>query len=209
MRPRDPGKAEKIRRMAVEMLVVEGIDGFSMQKLARAAGVSPATLYIHFKDREDLLYQLWVEQNQALTEEFMKDFDPMAPFEEGLWIQWRNRIRFFREHQLAWRFLEQVRHSALMATYGELPNIPLFEAMGTFVTTAIARGELSDFGMGTAGEANFPKGIFWSLAYAPLYELLRLEAKGEARGPGQGRPLKLDDPTLRLVFDRVLRSLRP
>lgn len=203
MRPRDPNKAEKIRRLAIEILVLEGMDGFSMQKLARAAGVSPATLYIHFKDRDDLLHQLWVEQTQALTETVLSGFDPRAPFEEGLWIQWTNRVRFFREHNLAWRFLEQVRYSALMAHYVEMKNVPFFEAMGIFVTSAIARGELSDFGVGDPGDANFPKGVFWALAYAPLYELLRLEAKGSAPGS------KLDERTLRMTFERVLRSLRP
>ncbi|MBN8856321.1 MAG: helix-turn-helix transcriptional regulator [Sphingobacteriales bacterium] len=33
------------------MVVREGFDGFSMQKLARAAGVSPTTIYIYFKDK--------------------------------------------------------------------------------------------------------------------------------------------------------------
>jgi TetR/AcrR family transcriptional regulator, multidrug resistance operon repressor len=197
MRPRDPKKAETIRTKAVEMLVVEGVDGFSMQKLARAAGVSPATLYIHFKDKEDLLYQLWAEQAQALTDTFLDGFDPHAPFAVGLWVQWQNRVRFYREHQLAWRFLEQVRHSSLMGKYVDRANIPFFEAMGTFITASIARGELTDLGMGQAPD--FPKGVFWALAFAPLYELLRREA--ETR-------VTLDDRTLKLTFDRVLLSLK-
>ena len=41
------------------MIVKEGFDGLSMQKLAKAANVSPATIYLYFKNREDLLNQLY------------------------------------------------------------------------------------------------------------------------------------------------------
>ncbi|HXO77347.1 MAG TPA: helix-turn-helix domain-containing protein, partial [Puia sp.] len=58
MRVRDESKVEAIYQQALKMIVEEGFDGLSMQKLARAAGVSPATIYIYFKDRDDLLLQL-------------------------------------------------------------------------------------------------------------------------------------------------------
>ncbi|MGZ3932351.1 MAG: TetR/AcrR family transcriptional regulator, partial [Bacteroidia bacterium] len=43
MRTRDEQKESAIRQKAIEMIVKEGFDGLSMQKLAKAAGVSPAT----------------------------------------------------------------------------------------------------------------------------------------------------------------------
>ena len=42
------------------MFVKGGFNGFSMQKLAKAANVSPATIYIYFKDKEDLIQQLYI-----------------------------------------------------------------------------------------------------------------------------------------------------
>jgi AcrR family transcriptional regulator len=51
MRARDENKEQNICRKAMEMIVQDGLDGLSMQKLAKAAGVSPATIYIYFKDR--------------------------------------------------------------------------------------------------------------------------------------------------------------
>jgi AcrR family transcriptional regulator len=52
---------------AMEMIVAEGFDGLSMQKLAKAAGVSPATIYIYWKNREDLLNQLFQEVQENFT----------------------------------------------------------------------------------------------------------------------------------------------
>ena len=67
MRTRDEVKEGAIRQKALEMAVKEGFDGLSMQKLAKAAGVSPATIYIYFKDRDDLILQLWLEEVEKMA----------------------------------------------------------------------------------------------------------------------------------------------
>jgi TetR/AcrR family transcriptional regulator, multidrug resistance operon repressor len=46
MRSRDENKEQAIRTEALENAVKDGFDGLSMQKLAKAAAVSPATVYI-------------------------------------------------------------------------------------------------------------------------------------------------------------------
>ena len=56
MRLRDEQKELLVRTKALELLVAEGFNGFSMHKLAKAANVSPATLYIYFQNKEDVTY---------------------------------------------------------------------------------------------------------------------------------------------------------
>jgi len=204
MRRRDPIKETNIRRKALAMLVIEGLGGFSMQKLARSAGVSPATLYIYFEDREDLLFQLFREQMQALSAAVLKDFDPDARFEEGLWIQWRNRIQFFRDHPLEWRFLEQVMHSAVNDEYQAKAGNAIADSMGTFVSNAIRRGELTDFGLGAAVESQYPKAMLWALIFAPLYSLLHSSAN--ENGASADSPTQKE---IELAFNCVIRGLRP
>lgn len=201
MRPRDPIKEANIRKHALEMLVTEGLGSFAMQKLARAAGVSPATLYIYFEDREDLLFQLFREQLYALSAEVLKGFDPEAPFEEGLWIQWRNRIRFYREHPLEWRFLEQVMHSPCHPEYQARAGNPIADSMGTFVNNAILHGELTDFGLGEAVQSHYPREILWALMFAPLYSLLQT-----LPSETDGAPTQLE---IEQTFRCVIRGLKP
>ena len=204
MRPRDPFKEQNIRSKALEMLVIEGLDSFSMQKLARAAGVSPATLYIYYKDREDLLYQLWLEQFQALGSTVLEDFDPTASFEDGLWIQWRNRIRFFREHPLEWRFLEQVMHSASHDKYQARSVNPIGDSMGIFVSNAVQRGELTDFGVGEEIQSKYPRAVLWALLFAPLYSLLT-NPTGERNATAPSP----SEQEIEQTFKCVVRGLRP
>lgn len=206
---KDPAKTEQIRTRALEMLVREGFDGFSMQKLAKAAQVSPATLYIHFQDRDDLLFQVWREQHERFAATLLEGFDPDAPFATGLEVQWRNRTRFCREHPLGWRLLDQVMYSPYHKGFAKRAESPFKRIMGEFVRKAFERGEIHDFGC--AGDPDrFPTELFWALAYAPLYELLQFER--DDGGPGSHRrtaPFHLDAELFDLAFQRVLRSLRP
>lgn len=209
MRTKDPLKASQIRSQALELLAREGFDGFSMQKLARASHVSPATLYIHFKDREDLLFQLYKEQMEVFSEVVLDGFDPEDPLAKGLEIQWRNRIRFSREHPISWRFLDLVMHSPCHMDFSSRIQPLSFEAQDRFVKNAVKHGGMCDFSKHDPS-GKFPFEIFWSLAYAPLYELLRFESRSIQHADAY--------PTKRFVFGperfdlalrQVLRSLQP
>src|SRR5579885_3353061 len=113
MRTRDENKEKQIRQKALEMLVQEGFDGLSMQKLAKAASVSPATIYIYFKHREDLIIQIAVEINKKVGAATLKDFDPSMSLKEGLRVQWKNRAKYCMKYPLEMKFMEQIRHSPL------------------------------------------------------------------------------------------------
>ena len=111
MRVRDEVKEKAIRKIAMELIVQEGFDGLSMHKLARAAGVSVATIYIYYKDREDLILSLCEKETLRMTEATLKDFDPYMPFAEGLKNQWKNRAAFWLKNPIEAQFLERMRHS--------------------------------------------------------------------------------------------------
>ena len=209
MRCKDPNKASEIRRQALEMLVTEGFGGFSMQKLAKAAVVSPATLYIHFEDKDDLLFQLYREQHELFTNVLLSDFDPEVPFAEGLRILWKNRLRFARENPTSQRFLDQVLYSPYHRGFEARLDQNLSQSMEIFVRGAFARKEVIDF-RELDPTVNFPVEVFWALAYAPLYQLIEYEMW--CSGPGdhhRGAPFRLDDKLFEKVFQRVLRGLSP
>lgn len=201
MRPRDPRKEKSIRRKALESIVRSGLDGFSMQDLARAARVSPATLYIYFKDRDDLLFQVYREQAELMTEEVLRGFDPDGPFADGLRVQWQNRARHALAHPLEARFLEQVRHSPYFAPFQARLASTFSATMKRFAVNAIARKEMRPM----------PPEIFWALVYAPLYQLIRFaqEDGGFFRAlPGHPK-FQLTDAMLEVALQGVLRAVRP
>jgi AcrR family transcriptional regulator len=197
VRTRDPRKEKALRQKAMAMVVKDGFDGFSMQKLAKAAGVSPATIYIYWKDRDDLLLQLHADAFAKMSETTLKDFRPDLPFREGLKVQWLNRSRWFLDHPVEAAFMEQVRFSPLHDRAQKGIPGDFMKAMTAFVKRAIARKELVDV----------PVAVYWSIAFAPLYQLIKFHQHGKAL-PGTG-PFALDGKILDLTLELVLKALKP
>ena len=132
MRNRDENKENIVIEKALEMLVNEGFDGFSMQKLARAAKVSPATLYIYYKDKEDLIMQLGIEESKKMATAMFLNFNEEISFAEGLKLQWENRAKYVLENSISTRFYEQIKNSPYQAKIRELIINEFSEKMRKF-----------------------------------------------------------------------------
>ena len=52
MRRKDDEKEQRIRHAVIELMLQEGFNGTSIAKIARLAGVSPATVYIYYENKE-------------------------------------------------------------------------------------------------------------------------------------------------------------
>lgn len=185
-----------IRQKAVEIMVEKGFDGFSMQKLARAANVSPATLYIYYKDREDLIMQLWCASFKEMSDATLKNFDPHMSFSEGLKVQWMNRVKYCMKHPLQMQFMEQLRHSPLQERAMDMMGPHFKEAMKTFVTNAIKRNEL----------VKVEVEVYWSIAFAPMYNLVKFHLEGMSMG---GKKFTLTDKILNETLQLVIKALTP
>jgi TetR/AcrR family transcriptional regulator, multidrug resistance operon repressor len=194
MRIRDEHKEQVVKQKALELLVSQGFEGFSMQKLARAANVSPATLYIYYKDKEDLIMSIGREIGEKLNQEIFKDFDPNAPFIEGMRVQWRNRANFMLNHQLEMTFYEQIKNSTFRDAVGANIVAEFKEKMTVFMKNAYKNKEVRPM----------PIEVFWSIAYAPLYNLLRFHSDGQSIG---GRPFVFTDEILWQTFDLVMKAV--
>lgn len=195
MRIRDENKEEAIREKAIEMIVKEGFDGLSMNKLAKAAGVSPATIYIYYKNREDLLNQLFMEAQKAFADAALKNFDPDLNFEDGLWIQWKNRLRYIEEYPVYYQFYEQFRNTHLINHKGV--DMSVFkESMRLFVRNAIKRGEV---------EKMEPE-VFWSIAYGSFYALIKFHLQEKKM---MNENFKLTEAKLKQTFKMVIKALKP
>lgn len=196
MRIRDEIKESAIKLKAIEMIVENGFDGLSMQKLAKAAGVSPATIYIYFKDRDDLIEKIAIEEADRMTQITLKDFSPEMSFEEGLWKQWENRVAFWLEHPLRARFLEQIKHSPIGFKIQGKVKQEFVSIMRLFAKKAVERKELIPM----------QPEIYWALAYSPLYQLIKFHLDGRGLN---NEPFVLDQDLLKQTFRKVIKSLKP
>lgn len=195
MRSRDENKESAIRDKALEMIALEGFNGLSMQKLAKAAGVSPATIYIYYKNREDLLNQLYIHVQETFTQVTLQGFDPKLSFQQGLWIQWKNRLKFILKYPVYYQFYEQFRNSPLIL-HKEVKLTEFKENMKLFVHNARERKEIN----------SMEPEIFWALAYGSFYALVKFHLGGKTM---MGNEFTLDETKMKQAFDMVIKALKP
>lgn len=61
MRTKDSGKMQRIKDAMVALILKEGIEGVSIAKIAKAAGVSPGTIYVYYQNKEEMLKEVFDE----------------------------------------------------------------------------------------------------------------------------------------------------
>lgn len=195
MRHKDANKEAAIRQQAIEMIVAKGFDGLSMQKLAKAANISASTIYIYFKNREDLLNQLYKVVEEDFESDALKDFHPMMPFEKGLWLQWMNRYRNILKKPAEFRFHEQFRNSPLLKHKTTKENA-FRNTMKEFFKNAVDKNEIVEL----------PVEIFWAISYGAFYTLVKFHLD---RSTMAGEPFSLKEDVMRHTFQLVIKSLKP
>lgn len=196
MRTRDTNKEEIVRKKAIEILVEKGIEGFSMNRLAKESNISVATLYIYYSDKDDLIKKIGIEIGQKFSVEMIKDFSTTMPFRAGLHKQWENRIRFATKYPLEVACWELLTHSSYRDEIVIESFIEFKTQMNNFLHNAIDKKELIPV----------TKEVFWTIAYAPLYTLLRFHNEGKNMA---GTSFQLTQKITDEAFELVIKALTP
>jgi len=106
-----------ILEAAQELLLDEGIDGFTMRKLARRCGYTAPTIYHYFGDKKGLLDTLLEQLFRGLLTR-LEQVPPAADPLDSLRAMFREVVRFGLENPKHYRLL----HSARPEDAGPLPS---------------------------------------------------------------------------------------
>ena len=93
--------------------------------------------------------------------------------------------------------MEQIRFSPMYERAVKLMEPAFINTMRDFVKGAIKRNEI----------IRVPVEVYWSIAFAPLYQLLKFHKHGKGM-PGT-ESFTLDDKTMMLTLDLVTKALKP
>lgn len=114
---------EIIKDTALNLFCTQGIERTDMAQIAEEAGVSRRTLYHHYKDKEELAAQIYVENLERMFGQLLFDFSFEQP-EESLEII-LDKYLALREHQESLIYYDAifgVYYSTLSKNPAELPD---------------------------------------------------------------------------------------
>lgn len=165
MRPKNIEKEEAIRSIALQIIAEEGLENLSMQKLAKAANVSPRTIYIKYENKEDFLIKLFIDEVLSSYEKaLLETFSPDMSFAEGVKKIWTNSFRYFKENSHHYALMQYGKSSPLLnKAYQErdIKEGDFFAPIHQFLTLHVKAGTIK----------KLPIEVLRALLFAPLFDL--------------------------------------
>lgn len=93
MRKKDVQKEKAVIDATIKIVNKEGLNNASISKIAREAGVSQATIYIYYKNKEDLVLSIFYYVKEKITLFLYQDLDENNSVIQNLRILWNNTIK--------------------------------------------------------------------------------------------------------------------
>lgn len=161
---------EKILNHASALFLKDGLDGFSMRKLAKAVGVTAPALYRHFDSKERLLHEVLGEAYRRMSGRLYQALEGATPWER-LRLAGEGYALFALEHP---RLYDALFASPELVGIVDIPDEIEAQgcAVGRFWNDRIR--ECMDAGMLHAGDPEAVGLTMWAHAHG----LISLHARG-------------------------------
>jgi AcrR family transcriptional regulator len=88
-------KRNALVKATIELVNNNGFHATPMSKIAKMANVSPATIYLYFENKQDLVNQTYIDVKAIYTKYAFETYTDCMPVEEGFKLIW-NRIADFK-----------------------------------------------------------------------------------------------------------------
>ena len=111
MRTKDDEKEAALFEATVKLVNEIGFAASSVSKIAKEANVSPATIYVYYKNKEDLLVSTYIEIKLNLSNAILNDFNDKLPIRDILRNVWFNMFEYISNNLEYYNFIEQFSNS--------------------------------------------------------------------------------------------------
>lgn len=116
-------KRVNILKASLKLFVSQGVHTVTIAQIGKEANVGIGTIYKHFKDKEDIMQQIWIEQKKWEAEYVFGNFKNNGSVEERFRILWEKVIRYFIENPLEFQFSYYFAASPILTE--EIHNIAM------------------------------------------------------------------------------------
>jgi TetR/AcrR family transcriptional regulator len=143
-------RRETILAAARHVIAQQGRGGASMQAIADEAGVAKGTLYLYFRDRDDLLEHTGGLVFEELLARLTAILEEHRPLDESLRALVHANLEFFEENQDFLRVYVALRHGGDPAAPRQRRRkakqyARYLELLTRYLAAAAARGEMKPF----------------------------------------------------------------
>ncbi|MCX5914505.1 MAG: TetR/AcrR family transcriptional regulator [Deltaproteobacteria bacterium] len=165
-------KRKEIMQATLELIAEHGFHGAPMAMIADTAGVGTGTIYCHFKSKDALIKELYLELREGIVAALLEGYSVDKPIRERFLHLSTMLLKYFIEHSLHFRFIEQYINSPYGVTLRR----------EKFMRESSAESDvfkvLFEQGITQQVMKDLPLPVHFALAIGPLIALVRDHALG-------------------------------
>ncbi|MFX1367216.1 MAG: TetR/AcrR family transcriptional regulator [Promethearchaeota archaeon] len=167
MRTRDQAKYDSIVDASIKLTNELGFDGISISKIAKKAKVSPATIYIYFKNKEDLFTRLYIDIRRKMSQGALLGLEERMTTEETFKSIWHHSFTFNLRHPEYCTYRELFERTTMMRNI-RAEDFELFQTVDRLLKRGIKEKMIKDY----------PLPVLTAFAYFPIITLLNFHHAG-------------------------------
>ena len=114
MRMKDENKKAAITKAIIGLINEIGFANISMSKIAKATGLSAATLYVYYENKEDMFRKVYLDVKKQMIEECNRNIGPQENVQEAIRKLCKNLLRYMTEYTDEFLFIEQACNSPMV-----------------------------------------------------------------------------------------------
>lgn len=185
-------KRSEIMQAALELIAEQGFHGAPMAEIAEKAGVAAGTIYRYFENKDVLITQLHRELEDKIMVALQEGYPSGRPLRERFLCLNQRLLRYFIEHPLHFRYMEQYFNSPFGITMHR------DKLVGKSGNPDLLR-EIFEEGVSQQILKDFPVVILFSLAFGPMIILMRDHILGF---------INLDDSLIRQITEACWDAIK-
>ena len=167
MRPRDQSKIDSIISASIKLVIELGFSQISISKIAKEAKVSPATIYIYFKNKEDLFIKIFLEIKDKIQSASLEGIKKNMKIEQLFKSIWNRYMKYNIEHYDYLIYREHFEKTSMM-TKVQQEEFGLYKWVSNLFQRGIKEKVIKDI----------PLPLLASFALFPIITLLKANFDG-------------------------------
>lgn len=162
-------KKDLIFKATLKLITENGLHATPMSKVAKEAGVAAGTIYLHFKNKEDLINQLYLDLKAQSVKALTQNLSSSLSVKDGVQLVWNNGLADRLKEPVRFRFLQQYTNSPYIENITREEGIKLFHQII----------ELWHRGKATKVIRDLDDIVIYAMLFSPLDALTKQHLQGQ------------------------------
>jgi TetR/AcrR family transcriptional repressor of multidrug resistance operon len=154
---------------ARRLLAAEGFHGLSIKLLVKESGVAAGTIYLHFKDKQDIVKHVHASIVHEVAQAMSQNHDISQPLFLQYQTLWRNLWKYFQQHP---------NTLLVKAQFDNLPDVSMGHVLEEAKSSFKAVFRMFDIGRQSGELINLPDDVLGSLSFETCATLARRQVLG-------------------------------